>query len=57
MKNHRLLSLLAIALAVVVPALLDNEFYLKIIFTAGMYYIAAAGLNVLVGWSGTRLHC
>jgi branched-chain amino acid transport system permease protein len=54
MKNHRLLSLMAIALAVIVPALLDNEFYLKIIFTAGMYYIAAAGLNVLVGWSGQK---
>ena len=54
MGGHRLLSILAIALAVVVPALLDNEFYLKIIFTAGMYYIAAAGLNVLVGWSGQK---
>jgi branched-chain amino acid transport system permease protein len=54
MKNHRLLTILAIVLAVIVPALLDNEFYLKIIFTAGMYYIAAAGLNVLVGWSGQK---
>lgn len=54
MKNHRLLSVLTIALAVIVPAILDNEFYLKIIFTAGMYYIAAAGLNVLVGWSGQK---
>lgn len=54
MKNHRLPAILTIALAVIVPALLDNEFYLKIIFTAGMYYIAAAGLNVLVGWSGQK---
>lgn len=54
MNSHRLMSVVAIALAVVVPALLDNEFYLKIIFTAGMYYIAAAGLNVLVGWSGQK---
>lgn len=54
MKSHRLLTVMAIALAVIVPALLDNEFYLKIIFTAGMYYIAAAGLNVLVGWSGQK---
>ena len=54
LKNHRFISLLAIALATVVPALLDNEFYLKIIFTAGLYYIAAAGLNVLVGWSGQK---
>lgn len=54
MRNHRLLTILAIVLAVIVPALLNNEFYLKIIFTAGMYYIAAAGLNVLVGWSGQK---
>lgn len=54
MKSHRLLSLLAIVLAIAVPAFLNNEFYLKIIFTAGMYYIAAAGLNVLVGWSGQK---
>ena len=54
MNSHRLLSVAAIALAAVVPALLDNEFYLKIIFTAGMYYIASAGLNVLVGWSGQK---
>jgi branched-chain amino acid transport system permease protein len=54
MNSHRLLSVAAIVLAAVVPALLDNEFYLKIIFTAGMYYIAAAGLNVLVGWSGQK---
>lgn len=54
MTFPRLLSMLAVVLAVVGPALLDNEFYLKIIFTAGMYYIAAAGLNVLVGWSGQK---
>ncbi len=47
-------TLAAVALAVAVPALVTNEFYLKIIFTAGMYYIAAAGLNVLVGWSGQK---
>lgn len=54
MRNRRLLTILAIALAAIVPGLLENEFYLKIIFTAGMYYIAAAGLNVLVGWSGQK---
>jgi branched-chain amino acid transport system permease protein len=45
---------LALLAAVVAPALITNEFYLKIIFTTGMYYVAAAGLNVLVGWSGQK---
>ena len=45
---------LAVAVAVAVPWFIGNEFYLKIIFTAGVYYLAAAGLNVLVGWSGQK---
>ncbi len=44
----------ALLAAIVAPALITNEFYLKIIFTTGMYYVAAAGLNVLVGWSGQK---
>ena len=31
-----------------------NEFHYKIVFTAGMYYLAASGLNVLVGWTGQK---
>lgn len=31
-----------------------NEFHLKIVFTAGTYYLAACGLNVLVGWTGQK---
>lgn len=54
MTKKLILSVLAIAAAIAIPALMTNEFYLKIIFTAGMYYIAAAGLNVLVGWSGQK---
>lgn len=54
MNKNPILALLAIATALAVPAVITNEFYLKIVFTAGMYYIAAAGLNVLVGWSGQK---
>ena len=43
-----------VALAIGVPLFVANEFYLKVLFTASMYYIAAAGLNVLVGWSGQK---
>lgn len=52
--KNRILTLVAVFAAAMGPALITNEFYLKIIFTAGMYYIAAAGLNVLVGWSGQK---
>ncbi len=54
MSSNKYIATIAIALAVIVPAMIVNEFYLKIIFTAGVYYIAAAGLNVLVGWSGQK---
>jgi branched-chain amino acid transport system permease protein len=54
MKPHTLGLIIAAALAVAVPAFLTNEFYLKIIFTASLYYLAACGLNVLVGWSGQK---
>jgi branched-chain amino acid transport system permease protein len=42
------------ALAAGVPLFVTNEFYLKVVFTASMYYLAAAGMNVLVGWSGQK---
>ncbi|WP_411878862.1 ABC transporter permease subunit [Polaromonas sp. YR568] len=54
MKPHSIGLVIAAVLAAAVPALLTNEFYLKIIFTAGLYYLAACGLNVLVGWSGQK---
>jgi branched-chain amino acid transport system permease protein len=50
----RFLLVAAAALAVVGPLVVHNEFYLKVVFTACMYYLAAAGLNVLVGWSGQK---
>jgi len=54
MRAHTLSLGVAALLAVVVPLGISNEFHLKIIFTAGVYYLAAAGLNVLVGWSGQK---
>jgi branched-chain amino acid transport system permease protein len=54
LRAHTLGFGVAAVLAVAVPWLLTNEFYLKIIFTASVYYLAAAGLNVLVGWSGQK---
>jgi branched-chain amino acid transport system permease protein len=54
MRRHSLGFGVALLLAAGLPLLLANEFYLKIIFTAGVYYLAATGLNVLVGWSGQK---
>ncbi len=51
---HTIAFIAAAAIAVLAPLAISNDFYLKIIFTAGMYYLAAAGLNVLVGWSGQK---
>jgi branched-chain amino acid transport system permease protein len=53
-RRHAFWFALAVLAAVAGPWALTNEFYLKIIFTAGVYYLAAAGLNVLVGWSGQK---
>lgn len=52
--QHRFWFALAVLAAAVAPWVLSNEFHLKIIFSAGVYYLAAAGLNVLVGWSGQK---
>ena len=54
MRAHSLGFGLVVVAAVLAPALLTNEFHLKIIFTAAMYYLAASGLNVLVGWTGQK---
>jgi len=54
MRTRMLLWAVVAALAVGGPLVVTNEFYLKVVFTASMYYLAAAGLNVLVGWSGQK---
>jgi len=35
-------------------ALLGNDYYLRIIFMMGVYYLCAAGMNVLVGYAGQK---
>ena len=47
------LALLAAALALL-PTLPLNDFHLQILFTIGVNYLAAAGLNVLVGYAGQK---
>ena len=42
------------ALVGLIPVLTDNGFYLKVLFLIGVNYLAAAGLNVLVGYAGQK---
>ncbi len=46
--------LLAAALLVTVVGLVDNDYYLRILFTMCPYYLCAAGMNVLVGFAGQK---
>ncbi|CAN7207959.1 branched-chain amino acid ABC transporter ATP-binding protein/permease [Bosea sp. LjRoot90] len=43
-----------VAAFALVPYLGFNDFYLQILFTIGVNYLAAAGLNVLVGYAGQK---
>ena len=48
-------GLLAVALFIAfVPFVTDNAFYLKVMFLIAVNYLAAAGLNVLVGHAGQK---
>lgn len=48
-------GLLAVALFIAfVPFVTDNAFYLKVLFLIAVNYLAAAGLNVLVGHAGQK---
>ena len=37
-----------------VAAALHNDYYLRIFFMTGVYYLCAAGMNVLVGYAGQK---
>ncbi len=54
-KFKHLLGVVAFAAVLgLVPVLTDNGFYLKVLFLIGVNYLAAAGLNVLVGYAGQK---
>ena len=55
MRAHHLLMVVAIAGGAALLALLiDNDYYLRILFMMGVYYLCAAGMNVLVGYAGQK---
>ena len=53
-RKHYLWLAIVAALAAAVPLATDNDFYLRVLFLIGVNYIAAAGMNVLVGYTGQK---
>jgi len=51
---HALGVAVLVAGLALVPLFGLNDFYLQILFTIGVNYLAAAGLNVLVGYAGQK---
>jgi branched-chain amino acid transport system permease protein len=54
-KQIHTIGLTAIAAVIALAvAVISNDFYLKILFMIGVYYLAGSGMNVLVGWAGQK---
>ena len=53
-RGHLIGIALAAAFVVLAPIVITNGFYLKVLFLIGVNYLAAAGLNVLVGHTGQK---
>jgi branched-chain amino acid transport system permease protein len=55
MRAPHLLMVAAVAgAAAFLASLIDNDYYLRILFMMGVYYLCAAGMNVLVGYAGQK---
>ncbi|MEJ1165250.1 branched-chain amino acid ABC transporter ATP-binding protein/permease [Variovorax sp. CCNWLW186] len=56
MKRTRHLAgvLLAAAALIGITSLFGNDYYLRIVFMMCVYYLCAAGMNVLVGYAGQK---
>ena len=54
-RAQHLVGVLAVIAALIgVTSLLGNDYYLRIVFMMGVYYLCAAGMNVLVGYAGQK---
>ena len=53
-SKHYLWLVVVAGLVACIPLLTSNDFYLRVIFLIGVNYIAAAGLNVLVNYTGQK---
>jgi branched-chain amino acid transport system permease protein len=55
MRAPHSLMVAAVALgAAFLSSFIDNDYYLRILFMMGVYYLCAAGMNVLVGYAGQK---
>jgi branched-chain amino acid transport system permease protein len=52
--QHALVVLVVAAALIGVTYLLGNDYYLRIVFMMCVYYLCAAGMNVLVGYAGQK---
>ena len=52
--GHPLGVVLVAAALIGITSLLGNDYYLRIVFMMGVYYLCAAGMNVLVGYAGQK---
>ena len=52
--SHFVLALLLGLAVALLVGILDNAYYVRIVFMIGIYYLCAAGMNVLVGYAGLK---
>ncbi len=52
--QHLVVVLVVLAALIGATSLLGNDYYLRIVFMMGVYYLCAAGMNVLVGYAGQK---
>lgn len=53
-QSGSLFVALALCALALVATQITNDFYLRVVFNIGVYFIAASGLNVLVGQTGQK---
>ena len=52
--NHPVAVVLVVAALIGITSLFGNDYYLRIAFMMCVYYLCAAGMNVLVGYAGQK---
>ncbi|MCR0983883.1 branched-chain amino acid ABC transporter ATP-binding protein/permease [Roseomonas populi] len=52
--RHALIAVLVAGVAAIVAGVVTNDFYLRILFNIGIYFLCASGMNVLLGFAGQK---
>jgi branched-chain amino acid transport system permease protein len=52
--KHSITVAAAVAVLCAIASAIDNDYYLRIAFNMCVYYLCAAGMNVLVGYAGQK---